>query len=170
MVVGKRGTSSNPYTNPIPEEGVTVYLVWLFRYSALRIIETWGDNYCWPVLSTITKVTVRTQRKKTSLSQQKRIRKRIMILQQDNARSAAKITQEKIKQLGWELLLHPPYSPDLAPSDYHHFLSDVQTHLELYFESRPGQKVHFSRGGLNVCRNDGNKSSQTTVITQTIKK
>ena len=93
-----------------------------------------------------------------------------MILQQDNARSAAKITQEKIKQLGWELLLHPPYSPDLAPSDYHHFLSDVQTHLELYFESRPGQKVHFSRGGLNVCRNDGNKSSQTTVITQTIKK
>jgi transposase len=24
-------------------------------------------------------------------------------------------------QNGWELLFHPPYSPDLAPSDYHLF-------------------------------------------------
>jgi len=25
----------------------------------------------------------------------------------------------KIEDLGWELLRHSPYSPDLAPSDYH---------------------------------------------------
>ena len=28
---------------------------------------------------------------------------------------------EKIENMGWEILLHPPYSPDLAPSDYHLF-------------------------------------------------
>ena len=32
----------------------------------------------------------------------------------------------KIKELGGiELLLHPPYSPDLAPSDYYLFVSMV---------------------------------------------
>jgi hypothetical protein len=28
----------------------------------------------------------------------------------------------------WELLLHPPYSPDLAPSD-HHLLGPLKDHL-----------------------------------------
>jgi histone-lysine N-methyltransferase SETMAR len=28
---------------------------------------------------------------------------------------------EKIDELGWEVLRHPPYSPDLAPSDFHLF-------------------------------------------------
>lgn len=42
----------------------------------------------------------------------------------DNARPhVAKICREKLQQLGWTVLIHPPYSPDLAPSDYHLFLS-----------------------------------------------
>ncbi|XP_067929379.1 uncharacterized protein [Watersipora subatra] len=27
----------------------------------------------------------------------------------------------KIEELGWQMLLHPPYSPELAPSDFHLF-------------------------------------------------
>ena len=26
---------------------------------------------------------------------------------------------EKLRELDWEILSHPPYFPDLAPSDYH---------------------------------------------------
>ena len=36
---------------------------------------------------------------------------------------------KKVEELGWEKILHPPYSPDLAPSDYHFFRS-LQNHLE----------------------------------------
>lgn len=41
---------------------------------------------------------------------------------QDNARvHTAKTTMTMIKNLKWQLLPHPPYSPDLAPSDFHLF-------------------------------------------------
>jgi len=45
-----------------------------------------------------------------------------MIFHQDNApchKSAAAVAA--IKKAGFELLDHPPYSPDLAPPDYHLF-------------------------------------------------
>jgi hypothetical protein len=29
------------------------------------------------------------------------------------------MTKAAIQELDWEILPHPPYSPDLAPSDYH---------------------------------------------------
>jgi histone-lysine N-methyltransferase SETMAR len=46
-----------------------------------------------------------------------------IIFLHDNARphTAAK-TQEKIQDFRWELFNHPPYSPDLVPSDYFLFL------------------------------------------------
>ena len=32
-------------------------------------------------------------------------------------------TRQKILRLGWKVKLHPPYDPDLAPSDYYLFPS-----------------------------------------------
>ncbi|XP_065664430.1 histone-lysine N-methyltransferase SETMAR-like [Hydra vulgaris] len=46
------------------------------------------------------------------------------VFHQDNARPhTAKISRETLARLQWEILTHPPYSPDLAPSDYHLFLA-----------------------------------------------
>ena len=45
-----------------------------------------------------------------------------MILQHDNARPhGAKMIKTYLETLKWEVLPHPPYSPDVAPSDYHLF-------------------------------------------------
>lgn len=48
-----------------------------------------------------------------------------VVFHQDNARPHMSIqTRAHIQQtLNWELLAHPPYSPDLAPSDFHVFRS-----------------------------------------------
>lgn len=91
------------------------------------------------------------------------VNRKSVILQHDNARPhAARITQEKIKELQWEVLPHPPYSPDLAPTDYHLFRSlehslrnkafsseeEVRKHLESYFASQT--KEFFKRGIENL--------------------
>jgi hypothetical protein len=44
------------------------------------------------------------------------------VLHDDNARPlTARAAQERIQELQWELLEHPPYSSDLAPSYFHLF-------------------------------------------------
>ena len=45
-----------------------------------------------------------------------------VIFHHDYARpNSARITCNKIQELGWEKISHPAYSPDIAPSDYHLF-------------------------------------------------
>lgn len=44
------------------------------------------------------------------------------ILLHDNARPhVSQITVQKLNELSVEVLPHPPYSPDLSPTDYHFF-------------------------------------------------
>ena len=72
----------------------------------------------------------------------------------DNAPAhRALVTQKKLAYLGFQRLDHPPYSPDLAPSDYrlfpglkkqlkgHHFLSDaeVSAAVETWLGGQPSE-------------------------------
>jgi len=74
--------------------------------------------------------------------------------QNDNARPhIAKSVKSKLEQFQWKLLDHPPYSPDLAPSDYHLFRSlsndlrdrkfenenDLKQYLQEFFDSKSSE-------------------------------
>ena len=42
-----------------------------------------------------------------------------VIFQHDNARPhVAKVVKETLEALNWDVLPHPPYSPDIAPSEH----------------------------------------------------
>ena len=82
-----------------------------------------------------------------------------IILHHDNARPHTALgTRQKLAKLGWEILSHPPYYPDLALSDYHLFLSlqnflqgkkfkneeDIKKALVQFFASK--DKAFFKNG------------------------
>jgi histone-lysine N-methyltransferase SETMAR len=76
-------------------------------------------------------------------------KKKIMLLH-DNARPhTAKLTQAKIKGLGWEVLAHPLYSPDLALSDYHLFRSLASALKDQHFDTADSVK-NFLIGYFDV--------------------
>lgn len=83
-----------------------------------------------------------------------------VIFQHDNARPhTANLTKMVIQELEWEVLTHPAYSPDLAPSDFHLFRSlsnnlrgisfnndvELQNWLHEFFASKP---ANFYKQGI----------------------
>jgi histone-lysine N-methyltransferase SETMAR len=81
----------------------------------------------------------------------------------DNARlHIAKSTREKLSKLGWVTVPHPPYSPDLDPTDYHLFCSlsnylrekkfDDAKDLKMDLDNFFGQKSQdfYGRGILSL--------------------
>ncbi|GJQ83584.1 hypothetical protein Trydic_g10931 [Trypoxylus dichotomus] len=44
------------------------------------------------------------------------------------------MTAHQLK-IGWEVLPYPSYSPDLVPSDFHHFGLLKEAHREIHFEN-----------------------------------
>ncbi|GFU16048.1 histone-lysine N-methyltransferase SETMAR [Trichonephila clavipes] len=94
--------------------------------------------------------------------QQKRselINRKGVVFHQDNARPhTSLITHQKLLHLEWDTMPHPPYSPDLVPSDYYLFRShqnfldgktftsneEVKNHLDQFFASK--DQKFYERG------------------------
>ena len=60
----------------------------------------------------------------------------VKVLQQDNARvHTCKVAMGAVERNGYELIPHPAYSPDLAPSDFFLFLNLKKDIRRCYFRS-----------------------------------
>ena len=85
-----------------------------------------------------------------------------VILQHGNARpNVAKFVKTYLESRKWEVLPHPPYSPDIAPSDYYLFRSmahdladqqfrsygDIEKRLDSWIAS---EDEHFYRNGIRA--------------------
>ncbi|GFV57557.1 histone-lysine N-methyltransferase SETMAR [Trichonephila clavipes] len=56
---------------------------------------------------------------------------------QDNARPhTSVVTRQELWELDWKVLMHPPYSTDLSPNDYHLFLALQDFHSDKKSGSR----------------------------------
>ena len=88
-------------------------------------------------------------------------RKKVLLLIDNSKPHKNKTVDETIQDLGWEILPHPPYSPDLAPTDYHLFYhlqnslrdkkftkdEDLKKHVNQFFESLD---LSFFQKGIQV--------------------
>ncbi|GFU49196.1 histone-lysine N-methyltransferase SETMAR [Trichonephila clavipes] len=88
----------------------------------------------------LTKLNNAVEEKRPELTNRKGV-----VFHHGNARPhTSLVTRQKLLELGWDVFPHPPYSPDLAPSDYFLFRSlqnlngknfnnDVKSYLIQFF-------------------------------------
>jgi hypothetical protein len=81
------------------------------------------------------------------------------------------MTKSAIQELDWKILPHPPYSPDLPPSDYHLLRSlsnnlcgaefpstTLSSEIGSTTSSQPNRRISSSVGS-KACPNVGRQSS-----------
>ena len=78
----------------------------------------------------------------------------------DNAPAhTSKLVKNTMKSLGWDILPYLPYSPDLVPSDYHHFTSMgyvlAEQHLKIFEEDGKWLYEWFAKKEKQLYLKDG---------------
>ncbi|GBM37090.1 Mariner Mos1 transposase [Araneus ventricosus] len=92
-----------------------------------------------------------------------------VILQHDNARPhVAKPVKTYLETLKWEVLPHPPYSPDIAPSDYNLFRSMARLHIYKPYPDRTeagNQSLSLATRSSDVVFSS--RTQRTAILTKT---
>ena len=71
------------------------------------------------------------------------INKKGIVFHHDNVRpQICLVIRQKLRELGREVLMHPPYSPELAPSDYHFFRSPKNSLNSVKLASKEARENH----------------------------
>lgn len=93
----------------------------------------------------------------------------------DNAKPhTTEVVRQTLENFRWEVTPHPPYSPDLSPTDYHLFRSlsnhtrgkkfknqlQLEQELKTFLNSNP---PHSKKEAFFICLADGNMLQTTTV-------
>ena len=144
---GKRNEPppNTPKASLHPKKVMCIRWDWkgVLYYEFLPENQTINSNkYC----SQLNQLKAALHEKRPELVNRKRV-----IFHQDNARPHVSLmTRQKLLQLDWEVLIHPPYSPDIAPLDFRLFwslqnslngknfnsLEDCKRHLEQFFAQK----------------------------------
>ncbi|EFN73996.1 Histone-lysine N-methyltransferase SETMAR, partial [Camponotus floridanus] len=89
------------------------------------------------------------------------VNRKDVVFHHNNARPHTSLqTWQKLLELSWDILPHPPYSPDLVPSNYHLFRSlqnslnrrrfseEDKRHLKQFFDEK--DKKFYERGIMKL--------------------
>ena len=84
------------------------------------------------------------------------VNRKCIIFHQDNTKLRVSLmTRQKLLQLGWEVLIHLPYSPDIAPLDFHLFRSLQNSLNGKNFNSLQAYKRHLEQFFANKIKSSG---------------
>lgn len=157
---GKPGHASTPSAKPNIHGSKLLLCIWwdqqgVIYYELLKPNETiTGDRYQLQLMR-----LSQALKEKRPLYEQRHDK---VILLHDNARPhVAKPVKTYLETLQWEVLPHPPYSPDIAPSDFHlfrsmaHGLADQRFHsyeeAKKFIDSWIASKdMSFFRRGIHI--------------------
>ena len=81
---------------------------------------------------------------KAELEAKHRGQQKVYFLHENAQPHVALSTRQKLMQFGWDVLPHPPNSPDLAPTDYHLFLSLSNKQRDECFENQDDLKAFLA--------------------------
>ncbi|KAF2353642.1 Transposase type 1 [Trinorchestia longiramus] len=138
-----RDESPKHFPKPMLHQEKIMVTVWwstigVIHYSFLGVNETINaERYC----NDLAVMHARLSEKRPAL-----VNRRGSILLHDNARPhVARITVQKLTELGYETLPHP-HSPDLSPTDYHLF-----KHLSTFLDGKTFRSKQECRPKRRVC-------------------
>ena len=127
-VAGQRSCKALLKAKPAPPKKVMVIVLWsaarLIHYSFLNPSETITSEKC---AQQVDEVNQKGQRLQTAL-----VNRIGPILLYNNVQPhIAQPMPQKLNELGYQVLSHLPYSPDLLPTDYHFF-----KHLDNFLQGK----------------------------------